>query len=82
MARRRPAADHPWRRFRLFGKEVVRLAIPRKQMDVERMMNLIRAFGWELESQQMADLKTTVTVSKVYTPETAAAGGSPGTAPG
>lgn len=66
----------------MFKKEVIGLAIPRKQMDVERMMNLVRAFGWELEKQEMADLKTTVTISKAYTPEAAAAGGSPGTAPG
>jgi len=58
------------------------LAIPRKQMDVERMMNLVRAFGWELESQQMGDLKVTVTLSKIYTPEAAAAGGGLGTSPG
>lgn len=80
--RHRPAPDHPWRRFWLFKKGVLEMAIPRKQMDVERMMNLIRAFGWELEKQEMADLKTTVTVSKIYTPEAAAAGGSPSPGPG
>ena len=80
--RHRPAPDHPWRRFRLFGKEVKELAIPIKQMEVERAMNMVKAFGWEMVKQEMGELEVVLTIRKKFGPETlAAAGGGPGTSP-
>jgi hypothetical protein len=79
----RPAPDHPWRRFRLFGKEVKRLSIPIKQMAVERAMNMVKAFGWELVKQEMGEKDVQLTIRLKFSPETvAAAGGGPGTSPG
>ena len=80
--RRRPAPDHPWRRFRLFGKEARGLSVPIKQMAVERAMNMVKAFGWEMIKQEMGETEVVLTIRLKFSPETvAAAGGGPGTSP-
>lgn len=81
--RYRPSADHPWRRFGLFKKGVLEMSIPVKQMEVERVMNLVRAFGWELVTQTMGEAEITLTIRKKLSPESLAAQGVGGaTAPG
>jgi len=55
------------------------MAIPVKQMAVEKAMNLLRAFGWELVRQEMGERDVVITVRKVFTAEElAAAGITPG----
>jgi len=57
------------------------MAIPTRQMEVERVMNLIRAFGWELVQQTMGEAKITLVVEKKLSPEVVAAGPGPGAGP-
>jgi len=59
------------------------MAIPVKQMEVERVMNLVRAFGWELLTQTMGEAEVSITIRKKFSPESLAAAGvgSPGTSP-
>lgn len=78
MSRHRPAPDHPWRRFRLFKKGVLEMSIPAKQMEVERVMNLVRAFGWELQTQEMGETSIKLTIIKKLSAESLAAGGAGG----
>jgi len=56
------------------------MGIPAKQLEVERVVNLIRAFGWELQEQKFGETAITITVTKKLSPEMR--GASPGTSPG
>jgi len=58
------------------------LSVPIKQMAVERAMNMVKAFGWEMIKQEMGETEVVLTIRLKFSPETvAAAGGGPGTSP-
>lgn len=50
------------------------MSIPAKQLEVERVMNLVRSFGWELEKQEMLETSIKLTIIKKLSPESLAAG--------
>jgi hypothetical protein len=55
------------------------VAIPIRQMEIERVMNLVRALGWELVEQRIGETVLTITIQKRLSAETL---GSAGAGPG
>ena len=55
------------------------MAIPAKQLEIERLVNMARAFGWELLESKIGEAVLTVTLTKKLPPEMMAGGG--GTSP-
>lgn len=53
------------------------MAVDIKKMEVDRIENLVRGFGWEIVETRFTDGEIIVTVKKKLTPE-AVGPGSPG----
>jgi len=52
------------------------VAMP-KEIEIERMMNLVRGFGWEKKKEEVVGDELLVTLSKKLAPETVAFAGAP-----
>ena len=58
------------------------MAVPLKQMEVDRVLNLVRGFGWDQVEVKFVNAEIILTIKKTLTPEQLAAAGGPGPGPG